>query len=173
MYRHFAVITVGITALLAMFASGENGEAIQASLAERQQYVASADKEKAAQQAKRGMLAANFKDNRTTVGSWGGDDVVDRAEGVVRDYTGVLGRSDSTAARALGGQTISLPVSASGTEKLVMPSAPPPGMTMEEYFAAEKLKRRGKLADGQPLRAAEKDPGAEDTGEEDTGEEAL
>ena len=149
MYRHFAVITVAVTGLLAMFAHGENGEAAQAALAKRQQANVEAKKESHANAGKQGMLAANFKDNRATVGSWGSDTGAGgQAEGVVRDYSGTIERYESKTSHIAGGQSIAMPVTAAGKAKeFVLPAAPPPGMTMEELLEAEKRKRGRKLAE--------------------------
>ena len=72
LYRHFAIATVLITGCLAMFASGENREALSQAIESQQQQAEVKEVE-----AKKGIgKKGNFSDKRKVKGSFGTDSEV-------------------------------------------------------------------------------------------------
>ncbi len=156
MYRHFAIATVFITGCLAMFASGENREAVEEHLAARQQHSQSqtAEQELAAK-GKGGNTKSNFTDKRKVKGSFGSDGpdrwtpprVTHGGRGSAGTVQAELVAADAVTFVGGGGGSGSGPgISGAG-------AAPPPGMTPEEYaqFLAQK-KQKKKAAPQQANR---------------------
>ncbi len=139
MYRHFAIATVMITGCLAMFASGENREALEAQLAENQQQNAArqAEQEKAEQGAigKKG----NFKDKRKTKGSFTPDYALrDRTPNEARR---VSGRALAGDAELIADENVVFSDEIrrqSGPENDDLDGPPPPGMSREEFASVRQ-----------------------------------
>lgn len=123
MYRHFAVISLTITAGLAMFANSGNREALEEQIAENS----------AAQKAPPKKIASNFKDNRKGGGSFG------------EEAGSVSGGGGSTAFYS-GDDTVVGPELVPGSTPAMVPgdstalpdgefNGLPPGMTPEEARA--------------------------------------
>ncbi len=135
MYRHFAVITVGITACLAMFADGENREAMERELAHRKNNSAMVKAENdLTSQGKGGNTNRNIVVSKKHTGTFGNDSIVRPPDtGVVAGDIVSVGPE----------RTISAPQSYTGaglaeSENIVIPETPPQGMAIEEF---EKMRQ--------------------------------
>ncbi len=134
MYRHFAIVTVGITACLAMFADGENREAVHDSIVrqQQQQQMAAAEKN-LTKSGKGGNSRREILDNRKVKGSWGRDPVK------TEPFSDSAVAPDATYdERFAETESYDYGVAASEADEIVIPTSPPPGMTIEEF---EKLKK--------------------------------
>jgi hypothetical protein len=152
MYRHFAIATVLITGCLAMFASGENRQAVEEHL-EAKQLQAQAHKaeQDLTASGKGGNKNKNFTDKRRTKGAFSADsDLSWRPPTTARGSggTAMAGESDQIAAAAV----VFVDQPTPGTAPVGPPNAaylngpPPPGMSPEEYarMLAQKRKQTAK-----------------------------
>ena len=139
MYRHFAVVTVTITTCLAIFADGENRQALAEEVAARQQQ----NELRAAEQEKSGTAGRPlFQDKRKAKSSFGPDGgggelspgSSDSGYDPYRPVGAEIGLGDSV---ALAPAT----TSAAAAAGITPPAKPPPGMTMEEWLALQKQGR--------------------------------
>lgn len=144
MYRHFAVITVAITTCLAVFADGENREAIAQQLAEKKanHEMQQAERE-LAKNGKGGNNRLNFTDNRKVKGSFGTD-------------AGFTGTNDSGVFDDGTGEDVQVAMvpeayddrprrdsqRVTSKDSAAVPSSPPPGMTLEEFEELKKQARK-------------------------------
>jgi hypothetical protein len=154
MYRHFAIATVLITGTLAMFASGENREAMSDHLAARQHALA-------AQEAERNMTAngkggnnkTNLHDKRKVKGTFSSDgDVVWKPPTAAR---GGGGRAATIEAELVAGDAAAFSgeggsAAGPGSTTFSGSSAPPPGMSPQEY--ANMLNQKKKKKPGVTVR---------------------
>jgi hypothetical protein len=148
MYQHFAVITVAITAILAVFADGEEKEAIEAQIAKRQAKNELMAQDKALAEKGKGGNNSQiaFKDNRQQKGSFGSDATMSVTTNYSEESFGGGPGSD-----APGGNPMDRVASGSGEAEL--PDRPPPGLTPEANRDYEReLERRKK--NRQPSKAS-------------------
>lgn len=135
MYRHFAIITVALTACLAMFADGENRQTIEDHLSKKRQNQEMVEAEREmSKQGKGGNTSFKFVNKRSTKGTFGRDERTD----FVTNYVG--GAGDSGAPDVV---VVSSDYGVGSEEEIVIPTVPPPGMSMEEFQKLrEELLRR-------------------------------
>ena len=144
MYRHFAVVTVAITACLAIFADGENRQALADTVHEKNQQQQMAAKERElVKSGKGGNSKREMIDKRRVKGSFGSDDVSD--PGTISVGGGGDEDWDFAGSNVERGSYES-PVR---DGEIVIPAAPPPGMTTEEFEQMKReLMRRKRLGRG-------------------------
>ncbi len=143
MYRHFAIATVMITATLAMFASGENREALQDRLDAKQQQLAmqQAEQQNAAKKGKK----ANFTDKRKVKGRFG-------SESDIRwrpppGASSKFGYAESVQAELVAGSEVTFSGSGAGAAGAgggTLAAPPPPGMSPAEYEQMLNQKKKKK-----------------------------
>ena len=134
MYRHFAIATVLITGCLAMFASGENREALQAQLEAKQQQNAAQQAEQEAAKEKGIGKKGNFTDKRKSKGSFTPDYAL-------RDRPPVEARRNAGKGVALDAELVAgdrvvfkdEKGSYAGPGNTRFAGPPPPGMTPQQY----------------------------------------
>ena len=140
MYQHFAVVTVAITACLAVFADGEEKEAFQEQIAQRQALnELKAEEQKLAEQGKGGNAGMSFKDNRQSGGSFGSDGVMN----VPVNYS-----AGASGSQYEGGVNVEGPMAMQGIEgSTSMDDALPPDLSPAARKDFEReLRRRRKNA---------------------------
>lgn len=146
MFRHFVVIALAITALLALFATGERRQQFEEKVAEKQQEKKlKAIEMKMAKEGKGGNTGLVFKDNRRHRTYWPPDPGFSE-----QTYDNTF----ETVAPQLGGgkgpRLIDVPSTAG------QPSAgatvAPPGMTSQAIEAIKKKKKKLLSDDGMPHR---------------------
>ncbi len=148
MYRHFAVITVSVTACLAMFADGENRQAIQGHLAQQQRNIELRKAEaELAKKGKGGNTSLNFTDNRKVKGSFGSDESVGGSSG------GSSTIEYLPPERIAGANVVFEDPAEGAGEGLDLPSSPPPGMTVEEFEQLHKQARKYKKKERKTTKA--------------------
>lgn len=125
MYRHFAVLTLVLTACIAMFADGENSEAASNRPDMRNETPRITAQEKSA---RRGPALRDDRRNKTT---WAPDEPLPTV--VEADGWGSLSQGTGPAAQF---QTAALAAGA------FAPAAMPEAMTMEEYIAWVEQQRK-------------------------------
>ena len=139
MYRHFAIATVLITGCLAMFASGENREALSDAIESQQQK---AEVQQVA--AKKGLgKKGNLSDNRKVKGSFGADtDYHWRPPPLAGDGSGF---AETDEAELVAASNVTF------TDNAAAPSGPqtiagnlPPGMSPAEYAQMANQKKKKK-----------------------------
>lgn len=139
MYRHFAIATVLITGCLAMFASGENREALADTIESQQQKVEVQQAQKKLTPAKR----SNFTDKRKVKGSFGSDEDM-------RWRPPSIARRSSGFAQTTEAELVAAPEFTSGGEDQAGPGSQtmagplPPGMSPSEYAQANNQKKKKK-----------------------------
>jgi hypothetical protein len=141
MYRHFAIATVMITGCLAVFASGENREALADTIESQQRQV---EVQQAQAQAKKpAAKKSNFTDKRKVKGSFGSDaDLRWDPPPMARRGSGYAQTMEaervaaSPASFGGGGTGPSGPVTVTG--------ALPPGMSPAEYDLMMNQKKKKK-----------------------------
>ena len=155
MYRHFAFITVAITASLAVFADGEQRQAIEENIAQKKQNQELVETERElARQGKGGNSGLNLKIAAETSGSFGSD----AGTGATLDVSGAdYDPSDSdygpapSVASSYTRSADYIPVDDEEMEDVAVnaaPSsvelakAPPPGMTPQEFAQYKKQLER-------------------------------
>ena len=149
MYRHFAIATVMITGTLALFADGENREALEEQIEARQQTVAlkQAEQENAAKKAT--VAKSNFTDKRKTKGSFGREDDYEwRPPRLPRRGGGFAEEGEAELVAASDVSYSGGPVSNPGA---AMKAPPPPGMSPEQY---EQMLNQKKKRKPQPVSTA-------------------
>jgi hypothetical protein len=131
MYRHFAVISLVLTAGLAMFANSGNREALEDHIAEN------AAEQKAAPK----KVASNFKDNRKGGGSFGAE------AGSVSGGSAkaVYGKDDTIGPELVADSSVTMVTSETDILPEGAVNGMPPGMTPEE-IRAWQARRRGTSA---------------------------
>jgi len=148
MFRHFAILTLAMTGLLAMFASGENRQALEEQVAARQERdELKAAELRMAEEGKGGNTRLLFKDRRRYRGRWGND------AGVVEAQQGpIITASEVELTGADAPHFVDMQSAAADLEEL--PEVPPPGMTMEELIEEREQNKRSKSKNGkkQPER---------------------
>lgn len=140
MYRHFAIATVMITGCLAMFASGENREALASTIEAQQRQVQTQQAEKPAAKKKSG----NFTDNRKVKGSFASDaDLRWDPPPMARRSVGF---AQSTEAELVAGSDVAFTSEGSGPSAppAVTGGLPPPGMSPAEYAQMTNQKKKKK-----------------------------
>jgi hypothetical protein len=136
MFRHFAVLTLAITGLLAMFAGGENREAFEQQLAQNQENKKLKEAElEMAKQGKGGNTGLIFKDNRRRKVGWASD----------RRYPGVnVVPTEGEGSPELGASSsprfIDLPSRVG--EPSGQPTVAPPGMTGQDIVVLQTKKKK-------------------------------
>jgi hypothetical protein len=138
MLRHFAVLTLALTGLLAMFAIGEDRKAFEEELAERRENKELKQAElELAKQGKGGNTTLVFKDNRKTKTTWAPDY---GQPGV--NHVPIDGAGSPELAAGRGPQFIDITGTArQGSEQL---TAAPPGMNAETIRELQnKTKKKG------------------------------
>ncbi len=149
MYRHFAIATVMITGTLALFADGENRQALEEQIEARQQTVAlqQAEQENAAKKAP--AKKSNFTDKRKTKGSFGREDDYEwRPPRLPRRGGGFAEEGEAELVAASDVSYSGGPVSNPGA---AMTAPPPPGMSPEQY---EQMLNQKKKRKPQPVSTA-------------------
>ena len=145
MYRHFAIATVLITGCLAMFASGENREALTETIESQQRQVE-------VQQAQKQTNAkkSNFTDKRKVKGTFGGE------EERWRPPPG--GKMSVGSAETIDAELVAAPEFTPADEGQASPGpatvtgAWPPGMSPAEFAQASNQKKKKK----KPVQASRK-----------------
>lgn len=147
MYRHFAIATVLITGCLAMFADGENREAMANTIEAQQRQAAVQQAEQEAE--KKSGKRKNFTDKRKVKGSFSSDP--DLGGEAVRSSRVISGFGDDSGPELIAAADVALvnaPSSASGPPTIT--GAPPPGMSPAEYD--QMVNRKKKKAEPAPSR---------------------
>jgi hypothetical protein len=146
MFRHFAMLTVAVTALLGMFATGENRAAFEQQLAERQEknQLKAAELE-LAKQGKGGNTTLVFKDNRRKKGSWGPDPRHSAVSEVAID-----GEGSPELGAGNGPQFVDLP--STPGQLSGQTTVAPPGMTSQFISELQKRKQQRLRKEGPPRR---------------------
>ncbi|MBV1916608.1 MAG: hypothetical protein KUG65_00875 [Sphingomonadaceae bacterium] len=151
MYRHFAMITLAITGCLAMFADGENRQAVEQHLSDQKQMQ---DMRRAGQKiaanGKGGNNRLNFRDNRKNKGTFGTGSDVSYSSNSTKT-SGAGSASFSNAERG-GGAQIALVDERSSVGGTPLPEMLPPGMTLEEYreMLLQKKKKKARKKASKP-----------------------
>lgn len=142
MYRHFAVISLTLTAGLAMFANSGSHDAFEGQIAENAQSKNAAPKK----------VASNFKDNRTGGGSFGQE-----AGSVTGGGSAFYGSDDIVGPELVAASQVTVV----SNEPEVLPDGAvnglPPGMTAEEIRAWQARHRKT-----GPAVSASSEPSASD-----------
>ncbi len=133
MYRHFAVISLALTAGLAMFADSDNREAFEDHIAENAAAQKSAPKK----------VASNFTDNRKDSGSFG-EEAGSVSAGKASAF---IGEEDTIAGAELvaGNQVTMVPGEPDTLPDSVVDGVPP-GMSPEEFRALQARRKQQKAA---------------------------
>jgi hypothetical protein len=145
MYRHFAIATVMITGCLALFASGENREALAETIEAQQRQTQIRQVEQNA--AKKGIgKKGNFADKRKTKGSFGSD------ADIHRKLPRTRGRSSGFAETIEAEQVAASEVTFSnagtfGSGPPTVTGALPPGMSPAEW---EQMTSKKKIRKAPP-----------------------
>jgi len=156
MYRHFAIITVAITACLAMFADGENRETVERAMAEKKYNSDLMKRERElTAQGKGGNTRRELVDKRRNKGSFGGEvgphipnsTNLTEAGSVAEDYAYVAPQPKIAAPAGYTGAGLG------EMEDIVIPDSPPPGMTAEEFETLRQDLLRKKRKQQQARRA--------------------
>jgi len=136
LFRHFAVLTLALAAVLALFATGERREALESQLAETSERnkLAAAELE-LAKKGKGGNTSLVFKDNRRNTVKWAPDSSVPVGTGAFDEA-----EEDGAEMATVGPTFIDAPNAVGGTGETFL--APPPGMTMEQMIALKKQKKK-------------------------------
>ncbi|MDG2003349.1 MAG: hypothetical protein P8J20_08460 [Novosphingobium sp.] len=146
-FRHFVVITVAITFLLAMFSDGENREAFEQQLAEKSEKKRLEQAElEMAKQGKGGNTSLVFKDNRAKKTSWRSDPGNPSDNYVPIESTGGADGNDDDFAPELVADRSPQFVDPAKTvdEPEHTLAGAPPGMSSEAIKALQKKKKRAK-----------------------------
>lgn len=149
-YRHFAIVTLVITASLALFADGEKREAIADRVAEREAKTELQRADHERQGGKTGRKGFEFRTDRAPTGSFGTDEMI----GAPTSYVG--GGSQASAPPMPSDMALPVaPAAASGDAPRIPP--PPPGMSAEEYRKRleEARKKAAQPADKMSPREVE------------------
>ena len=142
MFRHFAALTLAVTGLLALLATGENREAVELQVEEKREKNELRQKElELAKQGKGGNTSLVFKDNRKQKAAWSIDEGNPETS-----YATAEGEGSPELIGDTGPKYVDLPGEASGNA--TRSSVAPPGMTGQ---ALNELRKRKK-------RLAQKDP---------------
>jgi hypothetical protein len=162
MYRHFAIATVLITGTLAMFASGENQQAVEDHLAAQQRLIQSQEAErKLAAQGRGGNTKSNFEDRRKVKGSFGSDGVEQLTPSSRPKNYG--GYANSVQAELVAAEPAFF-TTATGPgvdpNAITGASGPPPGMSPEQYAYMLNQKKRKKPAGKAPEKPTEQQTAA-------------
>ena|GEM_PF-5183679 len=133
MYRHFAIITICITACLAMFADGENRQQIENHISKKQNQSRMMNAEQdLSKQGKGGNTRREIVNKRATKGSFGSDEHMPTT----------LNVGSGTFTSDKPERTLGAPAGYTGGEssadEIVIPSSPPPGMSIAEF---EKMRQ--------------------------------
>lgn len=136
MYRHFAVISLTLTAGLAMFANSGSHEALEDQIAEKAEAKKAAPKK----------IASNFKDNRKGVGSFGQE---------AGSITGGGGAASYSGNQIAGPELVAASqVTMISSEPDALPDGAvnglPPGMTAEEIRAWQARHKKKGSASSEP-----------------------
>lgn len=157
MYRHFAIATVLITGTLAMFASGENRQAMEDHLAAQQRLVKAQEAErKLAAEGRGGNSATNFQDKRKVKGSFGSDGVEQLTPSSRPKNYG--GYANSVQAELVAAEPVLFTASTGpgvDPNAIAGASGPPPGMSPEQYAYMLNQKKRKKPAGTPPEKPTE------------------
>ena len=138
MYRHFAIATVLITGCLAMFASGENREALADTIKSQQQQ---SQMQQAQQQTD--VKKSNFTDKRKVKGQFGSDgDLRWRPPTSAKNNAGFAQTTQAELVAASGVTFTSETQGPSGGQTLTGPL--PPGMSPAEYAQSKNKKKKKK-----------------------------
>lgn len=169
MYKHFAMTTVCITALLAIFADGSNREAIGDHLeSQRQQAEMRSAEQDLTAQHKGGRTA--FRDNRRVKGSFGVETGGGSSEGDFSntgystsyegyDFADVpppaadgMDSGEGETPMLAASTAAPVPAAPGRSTRIVTASSagPPPGMTREEWEQIKRQAQRDSRATGQP-----------------------
>lgn len=152
MYRHFAIATVMITGTLALFADGENRQALEEQIEARQQTVALKQAEQQNAAKKGTAKKSNFTDKRKIKGSFGReDDYHWRPPRLPRRGGGFAEEGDAELVAASDVSYSGGPVGGSGNPGAAMKAPPPPGMSPEQY---EQMLNQKKKRKSQPVSSA-------------------
>lgn len=150
MYRHFAIATVLITGCLAMFASGENREALADTIEAQQRKV---EMEQAQAQAKKpAAKKSNFTDKRKVKGSFGSDaDLRWDPPAKARSSSGYAMSSD---AELVAAPDVTFAGSGSAPPPAMVGPPPPPGISLVEsgQMANQKKKKQAPPASRKPTQ---------------------
>lgn len=137
MYRHFAIVTIVVTALIALFADGEKREAVAATAMPKPDAIELAAQGKATNRIKVGSRNATSgefggdSDGGTSNGGWSGSSALsDDLSDLAGSARGVAG---------LGSSLTQLP-------------GPPEGMSAEDW-ASRQVRRQKNLQDTQASKA--------------------
>jgi len=137
MFRHFVVVTIMATGLLAMFASGERREAFEQQLAEKRE-LKQAELE-LARQGKGGNTSLVFKDNRRSKTSWGSDYGTTETTEVPLD-------SDEAPELIAASDPQFIDLSNTAHTLPEQPTVAPPGMTAQGISELQKRKKKRAVA---------------------------
>lgn len=162
-YRHFAVITIVVTALIGFFANGENRDAATVAMA------AVATEQPKPKPSAAPSQAVAFRSGRTH-GSWGNDAGADAGSGVETISDEGLYTPGRTRP-----QNVQPPVPMSPAMQLGgldnLPDTPPPGMPMQVYLQLKREKERLKKAGPQVATQADLARMAEQSRQRSGGED--
>jgi len=141
MYRHFAIATVLITGCLAMFASGENRQALAESIESQQRNVEAQQVEQQTAKKKGIGKKGNFTDNRKVKGSFGTD--AELRWKPPRSAFGGAGFAQSSEAELVAGSEVAFTGDGESGSPTVVGQLPP-GMSPAEWEQMTNKKKKKK-----------------------------